>query len=321
MLEVKNLVTSFENEKTGELVKACDDVTLTVGASEFVGLVGESGCGKSTLGRTIVGLEKASSGQINFDGVDLLKSKAKQRREYSRKVQYIFQDSYAALNPRQTVGQSLDEALQISGERNSAARQKRIRSLLGEVGLLPNLIDRYARELSGGQRQRVCIARALVPEPKLIICDEPVASLDVSIRAQIMNLFRRLQDDNGVAFLFIAHDLAVVRQAAMRVYVMYLGQIVEAGDTQSIYDRPLHPYTQALLAAVPNPDPRIERKRAKILLAGEVPNPAHPPSGCRFRTRCPAAVALCASPPDPSKRNGRIAACHFAGKVKLAPAA
>ena len=319
MLEIKNLVTSFENPRTGELVRACDDVSLKVGPSEFVGLVGESGCGKSTLGRTIVGLEKARSGQIIFNGVDVTKSR--HRRETSRKIQYIFQDAYAALNPRQTVGQMLDEALQISGEGNAAARRARALSLLGEVGLLANVSDRYGRELSGGQRQRVCIARALVPEPKLLICDEPVASLDVSIRAQIMNLFRRLQDDNGVAFLFIAHDLAVVRQAAERVYVMYLGQIVEAGGTSAIYDSPLHPYTQALLGAVPNPDPRIERKRSKILLSGEVPNPANPPSGCRFRTRCPVAVERCATAPGQVEIDGRVAACHFAGKVELTPAA
>ncbi|MBP1886488.1 ABC transporter ATP-binding protein [Sinorhizobium mexicanum] len=321
MLTINNLTTTFQDRATGQYVNACDDVSLTIGEAEIVGLVGESGCGKSTLGRTIVGLERANGGRIDFNGTNLLSVSMMKRRRLGRGIQYVFQDPYSALNPRQTIGQLLDEALIISGESNSAGRVARAKELLSDVGLPHNVIERYARELSGGQRQRVCIARSLVVNPKVLICDEPVSSLDVSIRAQVMNLFLRLRDEKGVSLLFIAHDLAIVRQAASRIYVMYLGKIVEEGPSEQLYATPLHPYTQSLLGAVPDPDPRIERHRGRIILEGDVPSPANPPSGCRFRTRCPARQAICATTPqNVSVRGAQTAACHFAGQIQLKPA-
>jgi peptide/nickel transport system ATP-binding protein len=322
LLQVENLVTRFKDRDSGAFIRACDGIDLVLGEAEIVGLVGESGCGKSTLGRTIVGLEEATSGRILFDGVDLLALGRSARRTMRRRIQFIFQDPYAALVARQTVGQMFEEALQISGERSAKARILRARELLGDVGLAPEVMERRPRELSGGQRQRICIARSLVMEPQVLICDEPVSSLDVSIRAQIMNLFLKLRDDKGMSLLFIAHDLAVVRQAATRVYVMYLGRVMEAGESEELYDRPMHPYSQALLSAVPDTDPRVERMRRPVLLKGDVPSPANPPSGCRFRTRCPAAAEICArSEPPVVQRGTQSARCHFAGAVELAPAA
>jgi peptide/nickel transport system ATP-binding protein len=318
LLQVENLVTRFKDRDTGADIRACDGIDLSIGEGEIVGLVGESGCGKSTLGRTIVGLEQASAGRILFDSTDLLALGHSARRAMRRRIQYIFQDPYAALVARQTVGQMFDEALEISGERNAKARILRARELLGEVGLVPEVMERRPRELSGGQRQRVCIARSLVMEPQVLICDEPVSSLDVSIRAQIMNLFLKLRDRKGMALLFIAHDLAVVRQAADRVYVMYLGKVMETGGSGELYEHPMHPYSQALLSAVPDTDPRVERLRRPILLNGDVPSPANPPSGCRFRTRCPAAAEICArTEPTVIARGTQAAACHFAGTVEL----
>ncbi|MCB4771024.1 ABC transporter ATP-binding protein [Ancylobacter sp. Lp-2] len=321
MLSIENLSVTFKDRASGEDIRACDGISLNVEAGELVGLVGESGCGKSTLGRTIVGLERASAGRVLINGVDVLTLRGSRRRQARLQAQYIFQDPYTALTPSQTIGQAIDEALQIAGEHNARARMLRARSLMEEVGLPLDILERQPRELSGGQRQRVCIARSLVVEPKVLICDEPVSSLDVSIRAQIMNLFLKLRDEKGLAILFIAHDLAVVRQAASRVYVMYLGQIMEAGPSASVYSQPLHPYTQSLLSAVPDPDPRIERQRRRILLEGDVPSPARPPSGCRFRTRCPAAASICASEPPVMSIGEASAHCHFAGTVRLMPAA
>ena len=318
VLEVTDLVTHFRDQRTGGRIRALDGVSVSVGEGEIVGLVGESGCGKSTLGRTIVGLERPKSGRIVYEGVDVLELKGNRRRNARRSIQYIFQDPYASLSPRQTVGKAIDEALLINGERNAAARRQRTYELLDSVGISRDMYDRYAREMSGGQRQRICVARALAANPKVMICDEPVSSLDVSIRAQIMNLFLKLRDELGMASVLIAHDLAVVRQAASRVYVMYLGKIVEHGDSGAVYGAPAHPYTQSLLSAVPDPNPVVERNREQILLAGDVPSPISPPSGCRFRTRCPVSREICGEPP-PERRiaTGQLAACHFAGEVRL----
>ena len=314
MLQVEKLTTTFAGTVPGTRIRACDGIDLVIHEGEFVGLVGESGCGKSTLGRTIVGLEKPSAGRVVFDGVDLATLRGAKLRSFRRAVQYIFQDPYATLNPRQTIGEALSEGLSIFGIADKAERARRVRKLLDLVGLQQDAETRYPRELSGGQRQRVSIARALTVEPKLLICDEPVSALDLSIRAQIMNVFLDLQQELAMACLFIAHDLALVRQAAQRTLVMYLGRIVEVGESDSLYHHPAHPYTKALLSAVPNPDPRIERNRQRIVLEGELPSPANPPSGCRFRTRCPVSKADCVTN-DPMLRStaaNRIVACHYA---------
>ncbi|RWH69321.1 MAG: ATP-binding cassette domain-containing protein [Mesorhizobium sp.] len=320
LINIVDLKTHFRDRRTGAEVKACDGVTVSIGEGEIVGLVGESGCGKSTLGRTIVGLERPTSGKIIFRGEDLLSLRGRRLAESRRQIQYIFQDPYSSLSTRQTIGQAIDEALVINGEKNAKARRKRTEELLAAVGLPTQIMDRYSREMSGGQRQRVCIARALAANPKVLICDEPVSSLDVSIRAQIMNLFLQLRDEMGMACLLIAHDLAVVRQAAQRVYVMYLGRLMEIGESGALYGTPSHPYTQALLSAIPDTDPRQERARQRVLLNGDVPSPVNPPTGCRFRTRCPTAQAICeTSPPAKVMGPDHIAACHFAGEVNLAP--
>lgn len=267
ILEVENLVTSFPGVVRGKTVKAVNDVSITLNAGEIVGLVGESGCGKSTLGRSIVGLEKPQSGRVVFNGVDLGSLSGRGLREARRAVQYVFQDPYASLNDRQTVGEAIGEALIISGMTSSEKRVARTTELLDQVGLASVVKDRFTRELSGGQRQRVAIARSLAVEPRVLICDEPVSALDLSIRAQVMNLFMSLRRDLGVACLFIAHDLGLVRQASSRVYVMYLGRIVETGTSEDAYDRPSHPYTQLLLASVPEADPIVERSR-QVPLSG-----------------------------------------------------
>jgi peptide/nickel transport system ATP-binding protein len=314
ILQVETLTTTFPGTVPGTRIRACDGIDLTIHEGEFVGLVGESGCGKSTLGRTIVGLEKLSAGRVIFEGVDLATLRGAKLRSFRRAVQYIFQDPYATLNPRQTIGEALWEGLSIFGVKDPADRSRRARKLLELVGLPQDAESRYPRELSGGQRQRVSIARALTVEPKLLICDEPVSALDLSIRAQIMNVFLDLQEELGMACLFIAHDLALVRQAAQRTLVMYLGRIVEGGESDAVYHLPAHPYTKALLSAVPSPDPRVERSRQRIILEGELPSPTNPPSGCRFRTRCPISKADCAVN-DPALRpfsSDRVVACHYA---------
>jgi len=317
ILKVENLVTQFKSVERGKVIRAVDRVNIELRAGEIVGLVGESGCGKSTLGRSIVGLEAPKSGRILLDGVDLASLRGSNLRATRRAVQYVFQDPYASLNDRQTIGEAIGEALSIVGCRDGALRAARTRKLLDQVGLSPSLENRYARELSGGQRQRVAIARALAVEPRVLICDEPVSALDLSIRAQVMNLFFTLQKDLGVACLLIAHDLALVRQAASRVYVMYLGRIVESGRSWDVYERPSHPYTRALLASVPSTDPQIERARPAPPIMGDIPSPTNPPSGCRFRTRCPMAVAACgeATPDAIEVSDGHKAACVFAGQL------
>jgi oligopeptide/dipeptide ABC transporter ATP-binding protein len=319
IIEIDDLKTHFRDRRTGAQIRACDGISLTIGAGEIVGLVGESGCGKSTLGRTIVGLEAAKSGEIRFRGENLLALQGRRLNERRRKIQYIFQDPLSSLSSRQTIAQAIDEALVINGEHNRLARTARIKELLNEVGLPEQIMERYPREMSGGQRQRVCIARSLAADPTVLICDEPVSSLDVSIRAQIMNLFLKLRDDLGMACLLIAHDLAIVRQAAQRVYVMYLGRIMEEGESDALYREPAHPYTQALLSAVPSTDPAEERQRQRIVLRGDVPSPVNPPVGCRFRTRCPSAKVVCeTTPPVDSLSQTHIAHCHFAGKRAMA---
>ncbi|MBI2159590.1 MAG: dipeptide ABC transporter ATP-binding protein [Candidatus Rokubacteria bacterium] len=320
LLEVRDLVKHFHvggglfGGPAG-VVRAVDGVSFSLRRGETVGLVGESGCGKTTTGRCILQLERPTSGEIVFEGRDLTKLDDVELRPFRRRIQVIFQDPYSSLNPRMTVGQILAEPLAVHGivpER--AKRETRVRELLAHVGLLPQHAHRYPHQLSGGQRQRVGIARALAMEPSLIVCDEPVSALDVSIQAQIINLLEDLQREFGLTYLFIAHDLSVVRHISDHVAVMYLGKIVELADRKSLYDDPLHPYTKALLAAVPIPDPELEARREHIVLRGEVPSPLRPPSGCVFHPRCPIAIERCARevPELREIRPGHGAACILA---------
>jgi oligopeptide transport system ATP-binding protein len=320
LLKVENLVKHFTVTggllgRTAGVVRAVDDVSFEVRRGETVGLVGESGCGKTTTGRCILQLERPTSGRILFEGVDLAALDEKALRAVRRRVQVIFQDPYSSLNPRMTIGQILAEPLKVHRIIPDAAkREARVQELLSQVGLLPQHAQRYPHQLSGGQRQRVGIARALAMEPSLIICDEPVSALDVSIQAQIINLLEDLQQRLGLTYLFIAHDLSVVRHISDRVVVMYLGKIAEIADRQSLYETPAHPYTRALLSAVPIPDPRLEAQRSRTVLGGEVPSPLKPPSGCVFHPRCPVAVARCTTevPALRELRPGHGGACHLA---------
>jgi oligopeptide transport system ATP-binding protein len=321
LLEVKNLKVHFPVKqglfsRVHETVKAVDDVSFTIAPGETLGLVGESGCGKTTLGRAIVRLVEPTSGEIALEGEDITRMGGSALRTRRRKFQMIFQDPYGSLNPRMTVEQIVGEALDIHKLVDSkSSRQKRIVELLKAVGLDPVYAQRYPHEFSGGQRQRIGIARALAVEPKLIICDEPVSALDVSVQAQIINLLRDLQQKHGIAYLFIAHDLAVVEHISHRVLVMYLGKIVEASDAKSLIREPQHPYTQALISAVPEVDPESKRKR--IVLPGDVPSPIHPPSGCPFHPRCPIAQFPVCKESFPELREIKKdtwASCHFAGK-------
>ena len=320
LLDVQHLVKHFAVgggllSRSAAIVRAVDDVSFSVRRGETVGLVGESGCGKTTTGRCILQLERPTSGQILFEGADLAALDERALRSVRRRVQVIFQDPYASLNPRMTIGQILAEPLRVHGiVREAGAREARVQELLSQVGLLPQHARRYPHQLSGGQRQRVGIARALAMEPSLIVCDEPVSALDVSIQAQIINLLEDLQSRLGLTYLFIAHDLSVVRHISNRVVVMYLGKVVEVADRRMLYEEPLHPYTRALLSAVPIPDPKLEANRSRTVLRGEVPSPLDPPTGCVFHPRCPRATERCAAemPVLRPFKSEHWAACHHA---------
>jgi oligopeptide transport system ATP-binding protein len=295
-------------------VTAVDDVSFFIRKGETLGLVGESGCGKTTVGRTMLQLYDTTGGEVMFEGVDLCKTKGSQLRSMRRRMQMIFQDPYASLNPRMTVGDIIGEPLIIHKIRRGKQVQQRVAELLQVVGLNPYFANRYPHEFSGGQRQRIGIARALAVEPAFIICDEPISALDVSIRAQVMNLLEELQTEFDLTYLFIAHDLSVVRHMSDRVAVMYVGKIMELATRKDLYEEPLHPYTQALLSAVPIPDPIVEDKRQRIILTGDVPSPVNPPSGCRFHTRCWIAEEIC-SQQEPEWREIRPdhwVLCHLA---------
>ena len=291
LLSVRDLARQFV--LPGGLLRAVDGVSFDLQPAETLGLVGESGCGKTTLGRTILRLIDPSAGSIVLDGTDITTLDQSQLRPLRRKMQMVFQDPYASLNPRQTVEQIIAEPMVIHRLGGRAERRQRVAGLLERVGLRRDAARRYAHEFSGGQRQRIGIARALALNPKLIVCDEPVSALDVSVRAQVINLLATLQAEFGLSYLFFAHDLAVVAHVSHRVAVMYLGRIVEIADRAALWRRPLHPYTKALIAAVPVPDPALARKRHRVLLEGEIPSPLDPPSGCRFRSRCRFAVPRC----------------------------
>lgn len=302
-------------ERQVGVVKAVDGLTFQIHRGETLGFVGESGCGKSTTGRAILQLHRPTSGRVIFEGQDLTRVSEKAMREYRRHLQMIFQDPYASLNPRMTIGAIIGEPLAEHGLALGSEREDRIYELMKVVGLNPDFMRRYPHEFSGGQRQRIGIARALALEPDFIVCDEPVSALDVSIQAQVINLLEELREMLGLTYLFIAHDLATVEHISDRVAVMYLGRIAEIATSDALYSDPKHPYTRALLSAVPVPDPAVEAQRERIILKGEVPSPMDPPSGCPFHTRCPIAQAICKedAPILEDHGDGHQAACHFPG--------
>jgi oligopeptide transport system ATP-binding protein len=318
LLQVDNLVMHFPiyqgviRRQVGA-VHAVDGVSFDIFKGETLGLVGESGCGKSTTGRAILRLYKPTDGHVYYDGTDLASLNEREMRKMRRKLQIIFQDPYASLNPRMTVTDIVGEPLLVHKVASGKEIHERVKELLNLVGLNPAFADRYPHEFSGGQRQRIGVARALALQPDLIICDEPISALDVSIQAQVINLLEDLQKQFGLTYLFIAHDLSMVRHISDRVAVMYLGIIVELAERNELYDHPLHPYSQALLSAVPIPDPIAEERRHRIILEGDVPSPVNPPSGCRFRTRCPIAEPICSEekPEWREIKSGHYVACHF----------
>ncbi|MGD8269220.1 MAG: dipeptide ABC transporter ATP-binding protein [Desulfobacterales bacterium] len=320
LVETRNLVKYYPIRggvflKEVAAVKAVDDVSLTIRSGETMGLVGESGCGKTTFGRAILRLEEPTAGEVIFKGRNLLACDSKEMRGLRKQMQIIFQDPFSSLNPRKTIAQIIGEPLLVHGMKNRKQREERVLYLLDVVGLRPEQMRRYPHMFSGGQRQRIGVARALALNPELIVCDEAVSALDVSIQAQVLNLLKDLQQEFGLTYLFISHDLHVVEHISDRVAVMYLGKIVELAPSKDLYKRPLHPYSQALLSASPMPDPK--RKHKRIILKGDVPSPIDPPSGCRFHTRCIYARDLC-SRKEPALREIKfrhMAACHFAGEV------
>jgi oligopeptide transport system ATP-binding protein len=323
LLEVDHLVKHFPI-KSGILfdrevasVKAVDDVSLTLREGETLGLVGESGCGKSTLCRTVIQLLEPTSGSVKYRGQELVGLSRKQMRPLRREIQMIFQDPYASLNPRKRVGQIIGDPIALHGLASGNQLRREVQELMDRVGLQPEHYNRYPHEFSGGQRQRIGIARALALRPKLIIADEPVSALDVSIQAQIINLLEDLQDEFGLSYIFVAHDLGVVRHVSDRIAVMYLGKIVERSPAEVLYERPIHPYSVALLSAVPIPDPRANAERKPVVLEGDVPSPVDPPSACRFHTRCPWATEVCSQdePPLADYGEGQAAACHHPRNV------
>ncbi len=320
LLDVQNLQMHFPItrgiifQRQVGAIKAVDGIDFELYRGETLGLVGESGCGKSTTGRAILQLHRPTAGNVIFEGKDLTKTKGEELRKMRRRMQMIFQDPYASLNPRMTVGSIVGEPLEVHGIGSGRKdRQERVQDLLKTVGLNPYFVNRYPHEFSGGQRQRIGIARALAVNPAFIVCDEPISALDVSIQAQIINLLEDLQDELNLTYLFIAHDLSVVRHISDRIAVMYLGKIAEVADRDELYANPMHPYTQALLSAVPIPDPQIENQRRRIILEGDVPSPANPPKGCNFSTRCPRVMDICRQQDPPFKEygNGHYAACFL----------
>jgi len=321
LVQVRHLVKHFPVENSDDVVRAVDDITFDILAGETLGLVGESGCGKSTVGRCLLRLYEPTSGDVYFENKNLVGLPNREMQALRREMQIIFQDPYASLNPRLTILSIVSEPLKIHGIGNKTERKDKVADLLKKVGLDPNYMHRYPHEFSGGQRQRLGIARALALNPKLIIADEPVSALDVSVQAQVVNLLQDLQAEFGLTYLFISHGLAVVEHISQRVAVMYLGKIVEIAEAKELYENPLHPYTKALLSAIPVPDPK--HKRERIVLQGDVPTPINPPSGCRFRTRCPFAIEECALvvPELREITNGHTAACIRVEGYENAPRA
>ena len=319
LLKVDHLVKHFPImrgaifRKQVGAIRAVDDISFDIRRGETLGLVGESGCGKSTTGRAILQLYRPTSGHVWFEGTDLVTLKGEDLRKMRRRMQMIFQDPYASLNPRMTVGEIIGEPLLVHNLATHKEMDSKVEELLELVGLNPSYANRYPHEFSGGQRQRVGVARALSLNPTLIVCDEPISALDVSIQAQVVNLLEDLQEKFNLTYLFIAHDLSMVRHISTRVAVMYLGMVVELAAREVLYAQPLHPYTQALLSAVPIPDPLVEEKRKRQILQGEIPSPANPPSGCHFRTRCPLADTICAeqTPEWREIQTGHFVACHM----------